>query len=516
MKKSILGLLLAVGLSGCFMDSWFAPKNSAPRLVGITINGVGINEVEQSTESSIHLNVKDDENDTYSTNVTVDDGVIIKISETDYKYTPTKTSGNVIMTIEMKDSKGAVKTETRVVGVYKEDTVTVMIYMAADNTLNNMAPLDLDEIKQANINTKKVNVVILTDVESGSVTNGIYVKEGSVLSKKMSIGVVNTGDKDTLKKLLTYAKTNYPAEKYILSLWGHGSGWRDDKYAATNNPSIRKSIANDTGDKTQTDGFGDSLDLWEVENALVESGIGKLNVLYTDACLMGGIEFAYQMKDRAEYICASPELTPGPGGDYKAILEIIDSNAGKPSVEVAKGMQAANLEGYKIGGSQYNYSDWNPNERDNVVFSVIYSFKLDALKQKIDEFATVLSKNENKSIIKSVRENVLSYNAQDNANTPDSFVDIGNLADKIAIYAGTSEELKLKAQALSSAIKECVVYVGWQNGYINGGTTYEEGTSGLSVYIDMYNISSISAYYSASRFARESTAWTGLLGNYEF
>ena len=51
-----------------------------------------------------------------------------------------------------------------------------------------------------------------------------------------------------------------------------------------------------------------------------------MDVIYTDACLMGGIEVAYQLKDVSDYLVFSPELTPGPGGEYQGIIERINSD----------------------------------------------------------------------------------------------------------------------------------------------------------------------------------------------
>lgn len=497
--------------------------NSAPQLTKFLIAGSLICEVEQSTKSAITLSVMDGENDKISSKITVDSGIIEKIDELNYNYTPIKTDGNVIFKIELSDTKGAINTQEKTVEIFKPGSITFMVYMAADNNLNSndssqdMAGLDLSEIKNAEINSRRTNVVIFGDFlrdYQNKMKTGIYVKESNTLVQKITYTALDTGNKENLKILLNYTKENYPADRYILSLWGHGSGWLDDNISGKN-PSIRRAIGYDAG-------IGNSwLDLWEVEDGIKES-IGNIDILYTDACLMGGIEFCYQVKDVAKYVCASPELTPGPGGDYKGILEFLDLNSKKSSLDLAIGMQSVNMEGYKIGGSQYEYSGWRKDEQDNVVFSVVDTNKIAALKQKIDDFALLLKRSENIGVITNIRENILTYNSdQSTPNEPDFFVDIGSFSDKVAVDIGASQELKLSASNLSIAVNESVAYCTWQNGFILNGTELEnineEGTSGISIFIDLYKTQysqGIMGYVGASKFAIDSQAWVELLKVY--
>ena len=46
----------------------------------------------------------------------------------------------------------------------------------------------------------------------------------------------------------------------------------------------------------------------------------KLDFLGFDACLMGTVETAYSIKDKANYLIASEEIEPGTGWNYKKLL----------------------------------------------------------------------------------------------------------------------------------------------------------------------------------------------------
>ena len=39
------------------------------------------------------------------------------------------------------------------------------------------------------------------------------------------LGELNMGDPQTLYDFIYWSMTNYPADKYFLILWDHGSGW---------------------------------------------------------------------------------------------------------------------------------------------------------------------------------------------------------------------------------------------------------------------------------------------------
>ena len=36
-------------------------------------------------------------------------------------------------------------------------------------------------------------------------------------------------DPDTLENFLRWGKSNYPADRYLVVLWGHGDAWQDER-----------------------------------------------------------------------------------------------------------------------------------------------------------------------------------------------------------------------------------------------------------------------------------------------
>jgi len=98
----------------------------------------------------------------------------------------------------------------------------------------------------------------------------------------------------------------YPAKEYDLILWSHGSSWMP-------NGSGLRSFGNDNGTR---------INIPDLANALPV----KFNFILFDACLMGSVEVACELKDKTDYLIASPAETQATGFPYKQIVpELIQS-----------------------------------------------------------------------------------------------------------------------------------------------------------------------------------------------
>ena len=260
-----------------------------------------------------------------------------------YYYDAPYIGNSDTITVGYKDASGNSKVTTY--NVILKNKVTFMLYFSAENSLGeideeeNKSYLleDLKEINQVAMekNNRNINVLLYVDtvaeydktVENAAKTgNGCYIYTGNksdsvVINNTTLTGFKKTGYYETgntgiaseLTGFINYSKNNLQSEKYILDIWSHGDGWGEDYYGNIKS----RYIAVDEGDI-------DSLDMWEVESAIKNSEIPKIDIIYMDACLMGGIEVAYQLKDVSDYLVFSAELTPGPGGEYKGIINEIN------------------------------------------------------------------------------------------------------------------------------------------------------------------------------------------------
>lgn len=505
-------IILLLFAAGCSKDREYRPViNSA----GI-VTEAGNNKVRIKTQSKIDIAVSDRDNDINLVTVSAITGSIIKLNGEFYYIAP-ETVGTDTITVSVSDMKNnRVSTEIAISilpDVIKK--VTFMIYLGGDSTLNDYAAADENEIKAADgASINNVNVVIFADYKNKA--PGIFVKKGNQIELIKVLPEWNTGDQSNLTEMINFCHENYKSEKYILSLWGHGDGWHDDPTPGINTSGPARSIAiDDTSD--------DSLDLWEVEKGISQSQIGKIDIVYTDACLMGMVEIMYQLKDVCDVLAVSPELTPGYGGDYKTIIEELAANAEKDSAVLAKKMQEANLNSYLPGNSQASKLP----EIMNVVFSVfdLRTAKANGLYEKFQIMAEKLySEIEKIKAYQFDYSNILSYNNDDRIYKATNFVDVETLLLEVR-KSGISLDSQGSINDFLSAVNESRVYIGYQNGYLNykeinykemSGDVILWETSGLAVFFPFQESSGsmfVKTYKNASRLGM-ATKWTNIVEAY--
>ncbi len=108
---------------------------------------------------------------------------------------------------------------------------------------------------------------------------------------------------ETLKDFLEWGMKNYPAKHYMVVIQGHGTG--------------PEGVLGDKDGK---------ISLPVMENTLMDvqkdTGV-KPDILFFDACLMGGAEVSYQMKDTADIMIASQEVERGFTLPYQKPVEFL-------------------------------------------------------------------------------------------------------------------------------------------------------------------------------------------------
>ena len=122
---------------------------------------------------------------------------------------------------------------------------------------------------------------------------------------------------------------NYPANRYMLVLWNHGGGWRETGWPT----SLTKGVAWD-----ETDNH-DYLELREVKSALtaVKANTGQdIDLLGFDACIMGLVEVAYELRDAVtDVVIASQENEPHFGWYYTGFLQDLQGDPTATSAQLS-------------------------------------------------------------------------------------------------------------------------------------------------------------------------------------
>ena len=242
---------------------------------------------------------------------------------------------------------------------------TVMIFLAGDNDLEWNAHIDLIEMKRAG-RSDEVNVVVELDSREEG-THRYDLHSGELKAAGDPLPETNAGDPAVLADFIRWARANYPAERELLVIWNHGTGWEDiaadfnwgNIRAAAGRATLRRSLFRSTitaareAVKNQRAialdaSSRDYLDNRELQQALVAALQDRpLDVLGMDACLMACVEVAYQLRDQAHYLVASQENQPGSGWPYDRILRALYAKPAMSGRELATTI----VEAYAEAGS---------------------------------------------------------------------------------------------------------------------------------------------------------------------
>jgi len=249
---------------------------------------------------------------------------------------------------------------------------TFMVYLDGDNNLEGDCIdifLDLSSVGS----TDDVNIIVQfdripgedsrfdgwTDCKRFYVTTGMTPTPGNAT---LDLGEVNMGDPNTLINFTKWAIGSYPADKYCLVLSDHGSG------------CVQNGVCFDYSSPGN-----DALSLPELSQAL--SAVSeKMDVLYFDACLMGMVEVAYQIRNYADVMVASEEVA-WTGTPYDYYLSNLTANPSMSASELADVIVSSYID--------YTSANSYPSTMSGVDLS-----QMSTLKAAVDNFAQRLNDSE--------------------------------------------------------------------------------------------------------------------------
>ena len=206
------------------------------------------------------------------------------------------TAGTHTIRLQVRDTDGLTDSTTRTVTVNPpgETTWAFLLYLDGDNNLHSWLQRALDNLEAATVNPDVTVLALLDGYGSGN-TWRYHVQPGGNYTDGVNrwyMGELDMSNPQTLSDFITWARDNYPAEHYYLAVADHGRG--------------TTGIAWD-----DTSGNGQFITVAELRTALRDAtgdGAEPLDVVHYDACLMGMVENAYQIKDYAGYLIASENL----------------------------------------------------------------------------------------------------------------------------------------------------------------------------------------------------------------
>lgn len=211
----------------------------------------------------------------------------------------------------------------------------VLVYMAADNSLNDNALGDLGEMEAVKFNPQ-VKLVVLTDFisEPDQITESDDMT-GNFVSENLGYEV-DTGNYQTLESFVRTYYNRFPAKNVALILWDHGDGWRS-----------RIAAFDDTNSSF--------LSMFQLRKALSELNSEGINfsLIGFDECLMGMEEVLYDIKDFTDYAVASENNEPGTGWDYSKVFSYLVSNPNATPQQFGRAIVDAYRDTYSSSNSGF-------------------------------------------------------------------------------------------------------------------------------------------------------------------
>lgn len=213
---------------------------------------------------------------------------------------------------------------------------TVLVYMTADNNLEQAALIDINEMERAAA-SKQVNILAQID-SAGDGARRLLIRpddDADNIGSKIAaeLGELNMGDPQTLADFIIWGAANYPANRYALIIWDHGAGWQGISF-----DEEAVELATDFLSLPDLDGA--------LAQALTQSGLDKLDVVGFDACLMGQLDVFQTVAPYSDYAVASEALTPGQGWQYATLLNHLAANPDMDGAQLAQQMTADYVDFY--------------------------------------------------------------------------------------------------------------------------------------------------------------------------
>lgn len=279
-------------------------------------------------------------------------------------------------------------------------------------------------------------------------------------------GELNMGDKQTLINFLNWVNARYTATKgVILQFSDHGGGPRSVRYVKTADGRTIK-VGDTSGRRALCwDEYSSSafLKTKDVSDALQAAGYGpskKAAMILMDVCLGSSLEDAYQFKDYANYLAASPNNIPGLGLDYVNLMKSFTLNTtieavGQKIVQDYKTQYGNNTtlwNNYAAQAGASSYNDLSTEQKELLewfgdlgftTFTITDLTKIADVKTAIDSLCEVLLSDTGKA--KTVYVDANGYFSPTETSTTREYVKyLGqHHANIVNIFSSTTDSYSL-------------------------------------------------------------------------
>ncbi len=211
------------------------------------------------------------------------------------------------------------KAETEEIVVVKRPK-TVLLYMVANNNLSHDAENSISRLQNGYIPSDEGNLLVYKHC-AGMDPVLLHIKKGEegtvVADTAYRFPPRVSATKSALTQALNVTQALFPADSYGLILWSHGTGWIPP--LASSSSAAQEQRSGSCPERTF--GLDGKVEL-EIRD-LAQAIPYKLSFMLMDACFMGGIETAYEVKDSVDYYIGSPAEILTESFPYHKIMQHI-------------------------------------------------------------------------------------------------------------------------------------------------------------------------------------------------
>jgi hypothetical protein len=243
---------------------------------------------------------------------------------------------------------------------------TVIVYMLANNDLYSNALSDINEMESGWNNNFNGNLIVIIEPKNdeGKIQvlkithdNDLKSINSSIIKTYKGKSGINPLD---MNYMISDVVQNYPSKKYSLVLWSHATGWLPSNTILSIN---KRAIVS-----TKSKSFGESNDI-QMDIHELASGIPNnlFDIIIFDACFMGSIEALYEIKDKSNYIIASPSEILSDGFPYGKTIPLLFGKETNVS---------------EIGNAFFNYYDNQTGPYRSATIGIIKTSELTELAIK--------------------------------------------------------------------------------------------------------------------------------------
>ncbi len=353
---------------------------------------------------------------------------------------------------------------------------TVMVFMNADNNLEEFGYADLNEMKSVG-STESVNIVVQFDSIDGT-TKRLYVGDGTTTVIE-DLGELDMGDYHTLADFGAWAIDAYPARQYELVLWDHGDGWKRTPTAPiTKTFSIDDSGSWNSGISISNGDFSTAL-------ASFTAAAGrKLDLVGFDACLMGMWELTEAVRPYADWYNASEEVEPGDGWAYTNVMSALVANPEMTPLQLGSRIAST----YVAQGDGF------------ATMAVTQLSQVPALNTAITALAdALLAISGSYSIIENVRAQSQSFDVPE-------MIDLGDFATRLVANTTLPQAIRDAATGVKSSLRIAIAINETES-------TYADAT-GLAIYLPARNYGMDPDYQGSAALWVDDTTWDEFVADF--